>query len=292
MISYNMTENWKFSVKQKENAISYYHKNGVVGFHDLLNSDDLNSILNGITEAVNNGNIKYNSDKFEGYQNDIIFCHPILEKYVKNEQICNITRELLGMPIELQHAKVAVKPKKNKTIGGIKWHQDFPFFPHTNFDLIACSIHLDDEEIDSGPLKVIPKSHELGVLSHCIDGKFIYSCTDEKKIDESKSMVLKCNAGDVTFHHCLTLHSSEPKKNNKDRRLIVFQYRAQDALQLSGAIWRSNGYQVEGNTNNGKVRFPNGIVIENRGNNGKLFDIYGKLKPSEPKQKASISYDG
>ena len=95
MMSYNMTENWKFSVKQKEDAISYYHKNGVVGFHDLLNSDDLNSILNGITEAVNNGNIKYNSDKFEGYQNDIIFCHPILEKYVKNEQICNITRETI-----------------------------------------------------------------------------------------------------------------------------------------------------------------------------------------------------
>ena len=96
----------------------------------------------------------------------------------------------------------------------------------------------------------------------------------------------------MTFHHCLTLHSSEPKKNNKDRRLIVFEYRAQDALQLSGAIWKSNGYQVEENTNDGKARFPNGIVIENRGNNGKLFDIYGKLKPSEPKQKVSISYEG
>ena len=82
------------------------------------------------------------------------------------------------------------------------------------------------------------------------------------------------------------------EKNNKDRRLIVYEYRAQDALQLSGAIWNSNGYQVEKNTNNGKVRFPNGIVIENRGNNGKLFDIYGKFKPSELKQKVSISYDG
>ena len=120
----------------------------------------------------------------------------------------------------------------------------------------------------------------------------MYHCTDEKKIYDDKSTVLKCNAGDVTFHHCLTLHSSEPKKNDKDRRLIVYEYRAQDALQLSGAIWKSNGYQVEENTNDGKARFPNGIVIENRGNNGKLFDIYGKLKPSEPKQKTSISYDG
>ena len=247
-----MTKNpWNFSIKQKEEAISYYRKNGIVGFHDLLNSEDLNSILNGVNEAIKNGDLIYNDDKFESYQNDIIFSHPILEKYVKDKRVVSIARELLGNPIELQHAKFAAKPKKNKTIGGIKWHQDFPFFPHTNYDLIACSIHLDDEEIESGPLKVIPQSHELGVLSHCTDGKFMYHCTDEKKINDNKSTVLKCNAGDVTFHHCLTLHSSEPKKNNKDRRLIVFEYRAQDALQLSGAIWKSNGYQVEENTNDG-----------------------------------------
>ena len=286
-----MTQNsWNFSIQEKEEAISYYQKFGAVGFHDLLNSEDITSIRHGIDEAIENGDLKYNDDKFEAYQNDIIFCHPILEKLVNDERICNITKNLMGHSIELQHAKFAVKPKKNKTIGGIKWHQDFPFFPHTNFDMLACAIHLDDEEIESGPLKIIPQSHELGVLSHCDDGEFVYRCTDEEKIDESKSIALRCNAGDVTFHHCLTLHSSEPKKNDKDRRLIIFQYRSQDALQLSGAIWKSNGYQVEENTNNGKVRFPNGLIIENRGTDGRLFDIYGKLKPNEPKQKPSISY--
>ena len=71
--------------------------------------------------------------------------------------------------------------------------------------------------------------------------------------------------------------------------MIVFQYRSQDALQLSGAIWKSNGYQVEENTNT-KVRFPNGLIIENRGTGGRLYDIYGKLKPDEQKKSVSISY--
>ena len=287
-----MIENsWNFSIKQKEEAVSYYHKNGVVGFHDLINLQDLYSILNGINEAIKNDDLIYNDADYTD-QNDLIFSHPILEKYVKDNRLVSLTRELLGNPIELQHAKFAAKPKKNKTIGGINWHQDFPFFPHTNYDMVACSIHLDDEEIDSGPLKVIPKSHELCVLSHCTDGKFMYRCTDEKKIYDDKSTTLKCNAGDVTFHHCLTLHSSEPKKNDRERRLIVFQYRAQDALQLSGAIWKSNGYQVEKNTSNGKVRFSDGLILENRGIDGRLFDIYGKLRPDEQKQKTSISYDG
>jgi len=47
-----MTESsWKFSIKQKEEAILYYKKFGVVGFHDLLNSEDLNAILNGINDT-------------------------------------------------------------------------------------------------------------------------------------------------------------------------------------------------------------------------------------------------
>jgi hypothetical protein len=32
--------------------------------------------------------------------------------------------------------------------------------------------------------------------------------------------------------------------------------------------------------------------LENRGIDGRLFDIYGKLRPDEQKQKTSISYDG
>jgi ectoine hydroxylase-related dioxygenase (phytanoyl-CoA dioxygenase family) len=280
---------WKYSIDQKEEALSHYQRTGVVGFHDLLNSESLKKIHTSIDEAIENGDLKYENDKFEAYQNDIIFCHSYLEKIVNDKQICNITKSLIGSSIELQHSKFAIKPKKNKTSGGIKWHQDFPFFPHTNFDLIACAIHLDDEKIDSGPLKVIPQSHELGLLSHSKNDEFVYHCTDEEKIDENKSIPLICNAGDITFHNCLTLHSSEPKKNNLDRRLIVFQYRAQDALQLSGAIWKSTGYQVEKNTNS-KVRFPNGLSIENRGINGRLYDIYGKLKPDEQKKSVSISY--
>ena len=85
-----MTENtWNFSIKQKEEAISYYRKNGVVGFHDLLNSEDLNSILNGVDEARKNGDLMYADDKFESYQNDIIFSHPILEKYAKDKKKIN-----------------------------------------------------------------------------------------------------------------------------------------------------------------------------------------------------------
>ena len=72
------TNSWNFSIKQKEEAISYYQQFGVVGFHDLLNSEDMKKIHNGIDEAIEKGDLKYNDDEFEAYQNDIIFCHPMI----------------------------------------------------------------------------------------------------------------------------------------------------------------------------------------------------------------------
>ena len=111
-----MIENsWNFSIKQKEEAVSYYLKNGVVGFHDLINLQDLYSILNGINEAIKNDDLIYNDADYTD-QNDLIFSHPILENYVKDKRICNITRDLLGIPIELQHARLQLLTQIKKII--------------------------------------------------------------------------------------------------------------------------------------------------------------------------------
>ena len=42
----------------------------------------------------------------------------------------------------------------------IEWHQDWAFYPHTNDDLAAVGIMLDDCDIDNGPMMVIPGSHQ------------------------------------------------------------------------------------------------------------------------------------
>ena len=44
---------------------------------------------------------------------------------------------------------LSFEPINDKGSGLINWHQDYPFFPHTNFDLLAFGIHLDDEDENS-----------------------------------------------------------------------------------------------------------------------------------------------
>ncbi len=209
---------------------------------------------------------------------DIIFAHPIIEQYVKDNRICEIAKKLIDHPIELQHSKFNAKPTKTSIDGEVKWHQDFAFYPHSNFDLVSCVIHLDDEDESSGAMRMIPESHTGGIKSHCKNGEFAYECTEPIENLES-SELLTCKAGTVEFHHCLTFHNSAPKLKDGHRRLIIYQYRAQDAIQLSGVVWKCTGYQVSKKEVNGKIRFPDGTVIENRGNDGRLVDLFEKFKP-------------
>jgi len=270
--------NYNFSKSNLENAKKFFDENGFVAFSDIISKDELNLIRDGIDKAIEEKKLVYGKNEMLANQ-DIIFTNPFLEKYVKNPTICEIASRLINSPIELQHSKFNAKPTRSSEQGEVKWHQDYPFYPHSNFDLIACVIHLDDEDENSGAMKFIPGSHKLGVLSHCKNNKFVYECTELKDNPQKNSVLLTCKAGLVEFHHGLTLHSSAPKNKDGYRRLIIFQYRAQDSIQLSGVIWKCTGYQVMENKCKNTIRFMDGTRVEKRGNEGRLIDMQGKLKP-------------
>ena len=73
--------------------------------------------------------------------------------------------------VELQHMKINSKSKSNQS-GGIKkeTHQDYPFFPHTNFDLLAITISLDELTEHSGCLEYFTSKN---LFKHSKNNKFV-----------------------------------------------------------------------------------------------------------------------
>jgi phytanoyl-CoA hydroxylase len=270
-----------FSISQIADIKNFYNKNGYVTIHDLLDKADVKRLRDAFDEAVSKGNILLDREEFITC-NDVIYRHHVFEEYAKDSRLVNLAETLFERKgLELQHSKLNAKPIADQGTGKIQWHQDYPFFPHTNYDLAAFGIHFDDEDIDSGPLLYIAGSHKLGVLSHCKDDKFAYECTEKKVLEQSNPEVVCCKAGYVTFHHCLTLHSSERKKNNKPRRLLVFQLRTLDNIQIAGVLWKCTGFLINDGIGKGKARFVDGSSVEIRGKSGRLFDKYAKLAPDQ-----------
>lgn len=267
--------------KYKDLAKAFFKENGFVVFEDVLTDEDIANFLKAYDECIKEGKIKWKEEVAYESINDAIFLHPTFEKYVKDKRLVNIAETLLGTEIELQHSKINDKPrlkKEGETKEAVEWHQDFPFFPHTNFDMLAPTIHFDDEDEGSGALKMIPGSHK-SQFSHVKNGEFIYKCSEE--IPTEKAVTLTGKKGMITAHHGLTLHASAPRNKGEHRRTMVYQYRARDAIQIAGVIWKCYGYQVKEYKTPRMARLEGGIKFEMRGDKGRLFDIYGKLAPDK-----------
>ena len=153
---------------------------------------------------------------------------------IKESKIEGILRDLLGDNVSLKTSKL-----NTKAPGGgaaVEWHQDWAFYPHTNDNVLALGLMLNDVDIDNGPLMVIPESHKGPVLSHFNNGVFCGAIDpDDSDFDMSKAVTLTGKARSMTIHHARTLHGSSPNNSNRDRLVLFYECNSADAWPLVGA---------------------------------------------------------
>jgi len=154
------------------------------------------------------------------------------ESVMRNARTVDYCADLIGPNIRFHHGKVNSKLPGSAT--AVKWHQDFPFQPMTNDDMITCLLFVDDVTLENGPLEVIPESHKGPLYSHWHDGVFT-GAIDDAVIDPQRDKIIKCTgkAGDVCLMHVNLLHGSAPNLSDKPRTLYITTYYAEDAIELS-----------------------------------------------------------
>ena len=175
---------------------------------------------------------------------------PAYAALARHPNILAVLRDLWGPDIRFDTAKLNMKCAG---FGApVEWHQDWAFYPHTNDDLAAVGVMFDDMAMESGPLMIVPGSHRGPVHGHHADGVFCGAMDPENRdIDYSKAIPLLGKAGSITVHHVRAVHGSAPNVSERDRRLLLFQFRAADAwplLGFPGGIETFNELMVAGQT--------------------------------------------
>ena len=98
--------------------------------------------------------------------------HPAFDALVRSEPVLDILRQLIGPGLRLHGSKLNMKSAQYGS--PVEWHQDWAFYPHTNDDLLAIGVMLDDTDLSNGPMLVTPGTHRGPVWSHHgDDGRFI-----------------------------------------------------------------------------------------------------------------------
>ena len=167
-----------------------------------------------------------------------ISVHPIFDQIIRHSGILDIVAQLIGPHIRTNGNKLNMK--LSEVGSAVEWHQDWAFYPHTNDDILAVGVCLDDMTKENGCLLVVPESHKGPILDHHLDGYFAGAVTDES-FDDSDAKKIELRAGGVSIHHVRALHGSLPNTSSNQRRLLLFQYCAGDSWPLSGIDW--DGYK-------------------------------------------------
>lgn len=147
-------------------------------------------------------------------------------------RMTEIVAELIGPNVKFHHSKINSKLPGAAT--EVKWHQDFPFTPHSNDDLVTALLFVDEVTDDNGPLEIVPGSHLGPIHSLWKDGTFAAAVADEVAT-ESRDKALRClgPAGACCFMHTRLLHGSAPNRTDCPRTLFISVYSAEDAVPLS-----------------------------------------------------------
>src|SRR3984893_12870384 len=147
--------------------------------------------------------------------------HPEYAKAARHPKIVKVLKDLWGT-VRFDTGKLNMK---SAGFGApVEWHQDWAFYPHTNDDLAAVGIMLDDCDIENGPMMVIPGSH-LGPVydHHGPDGRFCGALDpDACGLDLSPAVPCLGKAGSITVHHVRAVHGSATNFSRNERRVLLF----------------------------------------------------------------------
>ena len=160
--------------------------------------------------------------------------HPFYRDLAADPRIMAALAPLIGANIRLR-AGGKINMKAAEYGSPVEWHQDWAFYPHTNQDVLAVGILLDDMDADNGPLMVLPGSHKGPVYDHHSYGAFCGAIdVDKCGLDVSNPRELHGRAGDISIHHVWLVHGSALNTSNRQRRVLFYEYAAADAWPLAG----------------------------------------------------------
>ncbi len=159
----------------------------------------------------------------------------IVRELLYSDSILAPVRDLIGPDIRLHTTKLNMK---SAGYGApIDWHQDVAFYPHTNDDVLAVAIIIDDMRPENGPLQVFAGSHKGPVYDHHVEGVFAGGMElGANGFDLDRAVSLMGPAGSVSIHHGRIVHGSAQNISDRPRRLLFMEMMAADAFPVMGGM--------------------------------------------------------
>lgn len=159
--------------------------------------------------------------------------HEVFNRMARHPRLIAALTALLGPAFRMHGSKINLKAAEYGS--PVEWHQDWAFYPHTNDDVLAVGVMIEDMAEENGPLLCVPGSHRGPTYDHHQDGRFIGAMDpDAAGANLDTAEAITGRAGSCSFHHARTIHGSGQNTSGRGRTLLLYQIAAADAWDIRG----------------------------------------------------------
>ncbi|WP_058759761.1 phytanoyl-CoA dioxygenase family protein [Pantoea dispersa] len=203
-----------------ESVKKTYDENGYVVIKNAISSDLLQRLRDHFERtSERHSNVPPEKWNFWLFENDDEWL-----RLINDAEILDQVEKILGTNIIHLGSHYWSKPPR---IGQpVSWHQDGAYYELSHMSFVTIWIALDRSVKENGCLKVIPGTHKEAFkpLISTNDDPFLKRKMDVTSLDDSESIYIELEPGDVSLHNPNIYHGSERNESDLWRRGFVIKF--------------------------------------------------------------------
>ncbi len=160
---------------------------------------------------------------------------PWLNQLIRDARILDAVEDVLGPDILCWSAQFFTKNGHDPSY--VSWHQDGTYWGLSSPDVVTAWVALTPSTVASGCMRVVPGTHHKQVAhTDTFAERNLLSRGQEIAVEvrQDQAIDVILEAGEMSLHHVLLVHGSEP--NGADHRRIGFAIR-----YVSAKVYQASG---------------------------------------------------
>jgi hypothetical protein len=211
-------------------AVADFDRDGWMVARGVVPSDELTTVHEVFTSLIpENASVPSGADGALGEITGASRAYEPLMRIACDRRFGSLAAAALGASrVQLLQDSLLYKPARDG--GRIHWHQDYTYVGFlTPPRVVSLRIALLPEREDTGCMQVVTGSHHWGQVGdvHALTESRVDSLLPSLSAEQREAVAcatpLVLEPGDVSIHHCLTVHGSGPNRIGQPRRTIILR---------------------------------------------------------------------
>ena len=172
-------------------------------------------------------------------RNNVHYISPVFDQICHNSKILDAVESIIGKNILVGGTTLFIKEPDNK--GFVSWHQDAKYIGFEPHNWVTAWLAITDTNEKNGCMRMWPGTHKEKIQKHKDTFNKNNLLTRGQSVQDvplNKTIPNVLKAGQLSLHHPMIIHGSNPNKSNSRRIGFVIQsYIGTNVDQVIGKVY-------------------------------------------------------